>query len=262
MADTPPATPVIETATRVLTLVSLLIAVVAAWKALPADAQIKNLQARAQELDLALKKADADLKNLESDRRLTFELYQEVKNVLARKDAGAREEDAVRVLVESLAEDPLRWKLLNVLAVGASSSEVKQVASEGSKFYEDQAGIRQLTAAQVAALAPQAATGFAAYNVDVFYCAMRQTSAKPLAEAALTLRPGTMQTLWRLRALPDSINQQAGYSISDNQIRYNAPDETQAAQALREALAAKGIQATLHTVSTPTPGYLSLFICQ
>lgn len=263
MPDDKPLFSFTDGVTRLLTLVSLAIAVVAAWKALPADAEIKRLQAQAQELDLALKKADADLKELESSRKVTLELYQEVKNVIAKKDKDAREEEAVRVLVESLAEDPFRWKLLKVLAVGASSEEVKEAAAATSKFYEDEAAVRaKSTSLPTPTTAADTSAGFGAFNIDFFYCDRKRATSEPLARAALDLRATGGTGRWRVRALPESVNQQPGYGISESEIRFTPPDETAAANALAKALSGKGIHAALHETSYPTPGYVSVFVCQ
>jgi hypothetical protein len=129
----------LDVVTKLVTLFSLGLAAFAAWKALPVDAEIKRLQAETQRLDLALKQADADLKGLESSRKVTLEPYQEVKKVIEKKDKDPREEDAVRVLVEALAGEPFRWKLLKVIAVGAKSAEVKETAAATSKFYQKEA---------------------------------------------------------------------------------------------------------------------------
>lgn len=254
--------PYIDSATKALTLVSLSIAVLAAWKALPADAEIKRLQAQAQELDIAMKKADSDLKELESNRKVTLELYQEVKNVIAKKDKDPREEDAVRVLVESLAEDPFRWKLLKVLAIGASSSEVKQAAAATSKFYEDESTVQSALPVSVKLTAVGTSASFGSFNVDFFYCEKKRATSEPLARAALGLRSGGETGRWRVRALPESVNQQPGYGISTSEIRFTPPAETTVANALSQALATKGIQAVLHETSYPTPGYVSVFVCQ
>lgn len=261
MPDDKPPTSLVDSASKVLTLVSLAIAILAAWKALPADAEIKRLQAQAQELDIALKRADASLKEIESSRKVTLELYQEVKKVVEKKDKNPREEDAVRVLVESLAEDPFRWKLLQVLAVGASSWEVKQAAAATSKFYEDEAVARP----KFATPPPPAATGataFGAFNIDFFYCEKKQATSEPLARAALGLRGAADGGRWRVRALPESVNQQPGYGIAASEIRFTPPDETPVAKALAQALAGQGVQAALHETAYPTPGYVSVFICQ
>ena len=50
MPEEKPSPPVLDWVTKVITLVSLAIAVIAAWKALPADAEIKRLQAETQRL--------------------------------------------------------------------------------------------------------------------------------------------------------------------------------------------------------------------
>jgi len=133
-----PTPSTLDVLTKLVTFVSLAIASFAAWKSLPIDADIKRLQAETQRLDLALRQADAELKNLESNRRVTLELYQEVKKVIEKKEKDSREEEALRVLVESLADDPFRWRLLRVLAVGAASPEVKETAAATSKFYEEE----------------------------------------------------------------------------------------------------------------------------
>jgi hypothetical protein len=113
----------IEAVSKTLTVVSLCIAVLAAWKALPLDAEIKSLQVKTQRLDLdlrvtesKLKEAEAKLREAESTRKLSFDLYQEVKRVLEKKNRTPREDEALRVLVEALADDPFRYKLLSVLA--------------------------------------------------------------------------------------------------------------------------------------------------
>lgn len=253
---------IVDSATKVLTLLSLGIAVFAAWKALPADSQIKRLQAQAQELDIAVKKNDSELKGIESSRKVTLELYQEVKKVIEKKDKDPREEDAVRVLVESLADDPFRWKLLKVLAVGAKSPEVKQAAAATSMFYEEESSVQRNLAAQTPAAVTNASTNFASFNIDFFYCEKKRATSEPLARSALGLKGSGENGRWRIRALPESVNQQPGYSVTSSEIRFTPPQERSVAEALSKALATKNIRATLHETSYPTPGYVSVFICQ
>lgn len=254
--------PLIEVATKILTLISLCIAVFAAWKALPADEKIKALQARAQEQDILLKRADSDLKEIESNRKVTLELYQEVKNVITKRDRDPREEDAVRVLVESLADDPFRWKLLKVLAVGASSSEVKQAAAATSKFYEDEAAMQSQAVISKKSTNSSTSSDYGAYNIDFFYCEKTRTTSEPLARSALSLKSSGDTGRWRVRALPESVNQQPGYGISASEIRFTPPEESAVANSLAQALSNKGISVALHETGYPTPGYVSVFICQ
>jgi hypothetical protein len=256
-----PANPAssIDTLTKVLTLISLGLATFATWKALPYDTEIKRLQAETQRLDLALKQADADLKGLESSRKITLELYQEVKNVIQKKDKDQREEEAVRVLVESLADDPFRWKLLSVIANGAQSEAVKQAASETSTYYKEESLVRSELAPPAA---PAPSSGIGTYNVDFFYCEDKTPSSESVARSLLSLKTSSSTGRWRVRALPVSINEKPGYGIKSNIIRFTPPEEKSAAQALAKLVESKGVNLQLQEISFPTPGYISVFICQ
>jgi hypothetical protein len=257
-----PSSSLLDSLTKLVTLISLVIAVFAAWKALPVDTEIKLLQAETHRLDLALKKADADLKSLESTRKVTLELYTEVKKVIEKKEKEPREEEAVRVLIESLADDPFRWKLLRVLAVGARDRDVQKNAAATSKFYEEesvgQAGTMVLPPSGTAAKPVNAG----AYNVDFFFCEEKHESSEALARKALALKTPSDTGRWRIRALPQSINQQPGYGITSNVIRFTPPEEKPVADYLYKSLADIGIKVQLHETSYPTPGRIGVFICQ
>lgn len=248
-----------------LTVVSLAIAVCVAWIALPLDANLKKLQLstgeterRLKETESRLKEAESRLKEAESSRKLTFDLYQEVKVMLAKEAASERDENALRVLLETLAEDPFRSKLLNVLAIGARNTEVKQLAKDSAKFFDDQVAV---------ALKPEPAPGknsnktIGSYDVDVFYCTSNQAKLNALADNIVALKLPGETGHWRPRLLPDSINQQSGYRVSENEIRYNAPGESEVALELQKRLAAAGIVAKLRVSQTPTRWYLSIFAC-
>jgi hypothetical protein len=257
-----PTPSTLDVLTKLVTFVSLAIASFAAWKSLPIDADIKRLQAETQRLDLALRQADAELKNLESNRRVTLELYQEVKKVIEKKEKDSREEEALRVLVESLADDPFRWRLLRVLAVGAASPEVKETAAATSKFYEEEATApaRPSAAIETAQAAGSAALG--SFNIDLFYCDAKRATSEPAARSVLGLKAAGDTGRWRVRSLPESINRQPGYGVTTNEIRFTPPEERPVAEALSKALAARGIASQLRETSYPTPGYVSVFICQ
>ena len=252
----------LDTATKLVTLLSLAIALYAAYKALPLDEEIKQLQVDTSRLDLALKQAEADLKNIESSRRITLELYQEVKKVIEKRDKDSREEDAVRVLVESLAEDPFRWKLLQVLAIGAKSNDVKGIAAATSRFYEEQSVVASREVLPAAAKPSVPALSMGAYNVDFFFCERNRASSEPIARDALSLKGAGGTGRWRVRLLPESINQQPGYGVTSNQIRFTPPEERPIADAIVSALARKGVKLERFEISHPTPNYVSVFICQ
>lgn len=262
----------LETASKVLTVVSLGIAVLAAWKALPLDAELKELQAQTQRLDLdlratesKLKETETRLKETESSRKLSFDLYQEVKKVLERKENQPRDEEVLRVLIESLAEDPFRYKLLSVLAVGATTPEAKRSATESSEFFREEV---QLSTNQQSAATPATSKpvvkdeGVGNYDIDVFYCAGKRTTSEPLAREVVGLKGPGESGRWRLRALPESVNQQPGYGVSANEIRFNAPEELTVAKKLQQRLANTGVTATLRETQSPTKWYVSIFVCQ
>ena len=261
----------LEKIKNAVTILSLCIAVYAAWKAIPADEKIKALAAQAAEQQLAtnelnnkLKQAEADLKNIESTRKLSFDLYQEVKTVLGSSNGGSREEDAVRVLVESLAEDPLRSKLLSVIAATAKNAEVKAAASATSKFYEEQSRLPVQAVQSVAGPtgAAQPASALTSLSVDFFYCELKRRTSEPIAQAARSAKPPGAKGTWRARLLPESINQQPSYQITSSVIRFNPPGEREAANELARDLAARAVTARLQETDYPTPGYVSVFICQ
>lgn len=258
----------LDATSKALAIASAAIAVFAAWKALPLDERLKELNIQLADTDRRLKEAEARLKETESGRKLSFDLYQEVRKILERKDKSAKDEEALRVLIESLAEDPFRYKLLSVLAVSATAPEVKRSASESSKFYEVQAQVVQQSAAATPPsgatkpTAGAAATAIGSMDVDVFYCAAKQASSEPLARKLVQLQQPGETGRWCLRFLPDSVNQQPGYGITGNEIRFNAPLETEAAKLLAQRLQSAGVQATLRESMQLTKWYLSVFVCQ
>jgi len=254
-----PGSSTLDRLTKVVAFISLVIGVAAALKALPLDAELKRLQAETTRLDLALKQADADLKGIESSRKLSFELYEEVKRVIEMKEKNAREEEALCVLIEVLADDPFRQKLLQVMALGASDTEVKRTAAASAKFYEEESVVQ--AAVGVPALTAPVPTKVGAFDVDIFYCEHGGTTARGLAERLYAQAPPGHSGRWRVRALPESINKQAGYRIRGNEIRYTPPGEAPIAKTLQEMLGKQGVKATLKETTYATPNYVSVFIC-
>lgn len=260
----------LDSLSKVITIASAGIAVFAASIALPLDAELKRLQAQTQKLDIdlkaaegRLKEAEARLKETESGRKLSFDLYQEVRKILERKDKTPKDEEALRVLIESLADDPFRYKLLGVLAVSASTPEVKRAATESSSFFREEAQVAQKPLATPAQSgSPVQSTAVGSMDVDVFYCAAKQATSESIARNVLALQQPVESGRWRLRLLPDSVNQQPGYGITSNEIRYNVPDETAAAKTLADRITRTGLKVALRESQQPTRWYISVFICQ
>jgi hypothetical protein len=242
----------------------------AAWKALPLDAELKSLQAQTQRLDLdlkaaegRLKEAEARLKETESGRKLSFDLYQEVRKILEQKNKTPKDEEALRVLIESLAEDPFRYKLLSVLAVNASTPEAKLSASESSTFYRDESLVVQRPSPAPAPVNEAVGRSpIGSMDVDVFYCATKRATSETIAKSILALKQPSESGRWRLRLLPDSVNQQPGYGVTSNEVRYNPPEETEAARAIAERMNKAGLHSSIRESQQLTKWYLSVFICQ
>ncbi|MCA0374570.1 MAG: hypothetical protein LCH84_02805 [Gemmatimonadetes bacterium] len=250
----------VDQASKFVGLISLVVAAAAAVRAWPLDARLKELNTETVRLDQELKRTDAELKLEASRRTLTFDLYKEVRAVLQRADRTTREEDALRVLVESLAEDPLRGKLLEVLSVSANSETVRQEAQKSATFYQDQAVVP--TIAATAPAADPSASVFADYAVDVFWCESKRQTSEPIARALIARKPAGATGTWRPRLLPETINRRPGYGITSTLIRYTAPAEQGVATALRDLLQGANVRAALQDVSFSTPRYVSVFICQ
>lgn len=253
----------LDNATKLVTLASLLIALFTAWKALPLNDQLDDLKVKTQQLDMQLKQAEAELRENESVRKLGFDLYLEVKAVLAKESRGAREEDVLQALVESVGEDPLRQRLLSVLAVAAQDKKVQESATNSARFYEQQAEVAPITPAQVAESLKVADQGTSTGHtrVDIFYCEQTQNRSKPLADKFRSTQTAKDTGEWRLRLLPASVNKQPGYRLSANEIRFNAPDEQAVAQVLSKRAEAQGAPMQFREATTPTPGYVSVFFC-
>lgn len=239
-----------------LSVVSLVIGIGAAWIALPLDREMKILQQQTIELDNQLKQSEAQ-------QKLSFELYKEVKKVLEKQGRTAQDEEAVKVLVEGLAEDPFRYKLLAVLAVGAKAPDVRTSAYQSSEYFEQQVQLQmsEPTTSKVLQSTPSG-DSLGSYDIDIFYCAAQSTQSEPLANKVLTVRGSQENGRWRVRLLPDSVNQQPGYRIAQNEIRYNAPAELEPASILQKRLQQLGIQTQLKETLQQTRWYVSIFICQ
>lgn len=252
----------LEKISKLLSLVSLVIAVIAATYALPLDKKIKALDAETKRLENARIEQDLELKKLETARQLSLQLYGEVKDVLRSKDRSEKEEEAVRVLVDSLADDPFRWKLLQALAAGANDPEVKQKAEVTANFFKDEESVPVVSANALAprpqALPAPSEKPYASIKIDWFYCGSEH---QPLVKAAMDLKTTEVSGRWRPRLLPAEINSRPGYNVHTNVIRFNA-DEKKAAEGLQSDLRKKlNMDVLMQEIQYPTANYISVFFC-
>ena len=116
--------------------------------------------------------------------------------------------------------------------------------------------------AQVTGTAPAkpAASPLDGTRVDIFWCAGTDQSADALATANALLgkRPLTSQQPWRVRALAAERNAQPGYQVQGQIVRFD-PGEDKVAEQI--AVLAGGGFRLQRLTGTPTPGYISVFVC-
>lgn len=250
---------IFERLSKIFSLFSLVIAVIAAGYALPLDKKIKALDAETKRLENARIEQDLELKKLETARQLSLQLYGEVKDVLRSKDHSQKEEEAVRVLVDALADDPFRWKLLQALAAGANDPAVKEKAEVTANFFKDEELVPVVTANSPPPAAQPAKNGksYSAIRIDWFYCGAQQ---EPSVKSAMSLKTNSITGKWRQRLLPVEINSRPGYNIHTNLIRFNS-DERDAAEGIKADLAKLNMNVQLQEIQYPTANYISVFFC-
>ena len=245
-----------------LSVPGIVIAVFAALKALPVDSEIKSLQIATAEIENTIKVNDASLKKLESSQKLTMDIYGKIHDLYQKERRNPAEEEALRVLIQALVEDPMRAKFLDAIALGSTDPEIKKNAKESAEFYHDQPPV---VAPSLTPLASQAKGGdslrYGALNIDLFYCEDTRVRYEPLIAQAMDLKSGNSRGRWRKRLLPNSVNDQAGYGIHSNVIRYNR-EEKSVAEALAADLKSKfELDVRIMEIASPTPGYISVFLC-
>lgn len=250
---------IFERLSKVFSLFSLIIAVIAAGYALPLDKKIKALDAETKRLENARIEQDLELKKLETARQLSLQLYSEVKDVLRSKDHSQKEEEAVRVLVDALADDPFRWKLLQALAAGANDPAVKEKAEVTANFFKDEELVPVVTANSPPPMPQTVKSGkaYSAIRIDWFYCGAQQ---EPSVKSAMSLKTNAITGKWRQRLLPVEINSRPGYNIHTNLIRFNH-DEREAAEGIKADLEKLSMNVQLQEIQYPTANYISVFFC-
>lgn len=206
---------------------------------------------------------------LEESRQLNdynLRVFEQVVDALKARDE--RLERVATALVEAMpASNPLRAQMLLAISVGASSEVAKAQATFAAEEPVPAPAAAAPDASPQQEVAPVPVTR--AWNVDVLYC---ETAPDGEARARQVQRALTGVTLAgaasagrvRVRKLPEAINARAGYQVQGLQVRGEADEDAATAALQQLAARALGVDArSLQRVRTgsPTPGYLSLFLC-
>ena len=234
-------------------------------------------------LDRSVKSFDAQLKFREAERLdvveqrqtlqqqmdVRFRIYEAVTHSLESADARKQRVASALVLAMLEPDDSLRLGLLGILSSEAApeiKAEATKALTEASRFAAQQQTVPRR--------AVRSADDWRSYDLDIFWCTSNGASAndtttrlqKALQDAGATGRI-------RVRELAPSINSSPGYRIAGLVIRREAAEEA-VAQAIKQVadatVASSGAQFVLTSsrqgtpgeLYTPTPGYLSLFVCQ
>ena len=222
--------------------------------------------------------------------------YELVENALtAEGGKSAAQGLAANAIVASLTRDPLRGDLLNALRIGLRDSASQSQAAAATQFDQETRafvpGAKDVSrpdgdapprgdSIKAASLLPPLelpparamvnggqpkAAVLDAYKIDVFYCESRTavvTAARMRqADSALVKIKATSKAQVRSRLLPALVQARPGYQSFNDEVRYDDENnERQAAQALAEIV--KIPASGLVQVTSPTPGYLSVFYCK
>lgn len=245
-----------------------------------ANSQLAEHQLQLAAVQTAVTRSAESRADRESHARLDQFVYAEIVKLFELAEntpdqVRARREKVVSGLVLAMASQGMKEPFTQALAIQIRSPELAREANAVASFYRQnsEAALHTSTAPPVAPARPgEPRNPLKGLRVDLFYCAQEnrddqlKKKADDIAEAMPLKAPGTT---WRVRDLPATVNQLPGMSVKAPQVRYNAGEnELDAARALA-ALMDKEFQVTYKVatqfkataVRTPTPGYVSVFLC-
>lgn len=247
-------------------------------QAAAANAKLAQNDAKLREVQAAVAQGAETRAERESRAKLDQFVYAEIVKLfeLGREiptPVRERKERVVYGLVLSMASDNLKEPFTQALAIQVQAPELKREVDKAAAYFQQDAESRLAVAAVQAPAAPpgQGRNPLATLKIDLFYCeqdndndALRK-KAEELADAMKLAGAGS----WRVRSLPQSINQVPGMMVRSPQVRFNVQEnEFAAAKSLselmqREVQSRYRVSASFDTkqVRTPTPGYLSVFLC-
>lgn len=190
----------------------------------------------------------------ESSEKSKYLLYDAVVKSLESKNV-IHQEVAMKLVISS-EDSPLRNGLLASLATSTYSnikSGSQQTSLKEKVFVQDnsQIGVKN--------------SSDSGWDYDIFWCEKSGESAEKSAQRIVNhlneKKAKGDDTIGRVRVrmLPDSINEQPGYRISGNLIRYNESESKQA-QLLKQSTNAI-VPFDLSLSRMNTKWYLSAFIC-
>ena len=250
--------------TPILVLVTALFGFFNNQKATELDQAIKQIELKNKHIFDSLLVIEKSQKLEEFDREFKFKIYEDVKQAVI--DGNERVQFVTADFIAVMVEDEVfRDALLKSLISSKNTSDnLKKVLQENlfneTTFQIEQKSLKaDLNKLSKAELAPTGDTTFvsAKVRVDIFYLEETNSNYNSLDKAkefATKLDENRFEV--RVRVLPKLTNTKKGYSISQNQIRYEKT-ETSIAQEINRALEG---QFVLNQIDYHTSNYVSVFV--
>jgi hypothetical protein len=204
-----------------------------------------------------LKERQEERAERESSHSFDLKIYDKV--ITSLEEGDEQKQKVAQALVDVMASDSFRVKLMNALqktAVDTVKKEVEKIIKIEHQYEAEQRKLKRQESAV------KTATTWQSYNYDIFWCDEYGDETKQTAEMLIKrLEEAGVTGRLRVRQLPESINTRKGYNISGAIIRRN-DDEDDIAEMLAKVAFEMGIDMEITRSSQPTPNYISAFICQ
>lgn len=246
-------------------------------QAVATNEKLAEYELKLKAMQLAVTESSESRAERESRAKLDQFVYAEIVKLFELAETTPpptreRREKVVTGLVLSMASPGLQEPFTQALSVQVRTESLKKEVDAIATYYRQNGDIVRVEAPAVAAKPGEQANPLKGMKVDLFYCDEddRAEALKKQAEAiAVAMKLKAPGTTWRVRDLQPSVNRLPGMSVRVPQVRYNAGEnELKAADELakimdRELLDTYRVRTQFKPtpVRTPTPGYVSVFLC-
>ncbi|MES2938691.1 MAG: hypothetical protein V4864_13475 [Pseudomonadota bacterium] len=268
------------TVAAIVGAISATFAILAQQEAMQSNrAQAEN-ERKLKEMSAAIARNSDARADRESYFKLDQFVYQEMVKLFELPDSTSnqvrvKKEAAITGLVMAMASEGMKGPLTTALSLQLTNPTLKEATAKAADYYklEDEKRIEgvQVSAASTGRV-PASKSLLASMKVDLFYCEQDTSpeASKAKAEAIiLSMNTSGNHGHWRLRSLPQSVNDVPGMRVKSPQVRFNlSENELPPAQELVELLNrefgngyAAPVNFNTQQVTMRSPGYLSAFLC-
>lgn len=259
---------ILSGAAALLGLVSTAVGVWIAWDThqLKREADILNNRVgaaqKAAELAFEQSRAQRDTDQFTLTYNMT--VYKEVVALIEEGDLPCGKQRAVNAFIQSLRDSSFKAGMADaVKEAGSNCAGVAEKAAEiyaGTNFDLEQRSVEQTAAIrQEQRTAPASAYG---WDYDVFWCEANPANRAVAEKLSAALAQGDPKHgRIRVRPLPTTVNDRAGYGVRGYEIRAERQEQEQALLVKPHLEAAAAQTFTVTTSGQSTPWYISVFAC-